>query len=192
MHRRESPWRWPGAVALAAILLLGGVLGTPRSWLAFLLPAPAHDGAAAAAGRRWLVLSPPPEVLVVPDVPPSAPPTPTPRSEPPEPAWWDAAWNIRVTAAAEEILAPPPPAAADSSRALMAALGLGEDWLTAVRPDSVLASRLLLLERTSGYLPADVRPYLNALGRHEAYRDIISRATAMYDEFLLHEISVPD
>ena len=85
--------------------------------------------------------------------------------------WWQLALRSRIT---DDRALARPAAPIDSVRALLRTLGLSEDFAVRARPDSTLAARLLLMERA------------------EAYRDLVSRATAMYDEFLQHEIMTPD
>jgi len=189
MHRPESPWRWPAATALALSAVLSFALLAPRDWLGFLLPDGRHLRQQQAPPRRWLVLQPP---LDIASAPAAEPERREARDEPPPPAaWWDLAWNARIVAGAEADLTAPA-ARDDSVGVLLDLLGLPEDWSGGARPDSVLAARLLLLAREDALQLGELRPYLSALGRQEAYRDILSRAAAMYDEFLSLDIRVPD
>ena len=191
LHRRGSPWRWPAAIALALGLVLTGILVTPPSWIdRFLAP---HD-----PGRRfdrepprpWLVLTPPPEIEVEIAPPRRSPATPETRPEPlPLAAWWRAGWRTRIAAAP---LRSPRPTPVDSARFLLQSLGLDRAMAVRSRPDSLLAIRLLMLQRADSYRFDELRPYFEAMTRARAYADIQSRAADMYDDFLAGEIMVPD
>ena len=71
-------------------------------------------------------------------------------------------------------------------------LGVGQDLLTLVKPDSVLAARLILLQREDQMGFDELKPYFQAVTRSRAYADILSRAADMYGDFLQQEIIVPD
>ena len=185
MPRPRSNVRWLVS-GVTALLVLGALFTAAerRLW---------HGGGVLSAAvpkrqaERWLALLPPPPVVEAGDPPPLR----APRRQPPpwaEAPWWELGRQGRGTAD----LLHPATAAPDSSRLLLARLGLAADLAVRARPDSVLAARLIWLVRREGYLPAEVRPLLRALGRAEAYRVITSRAAEMYDEFLDQEIITPD
>ncbi|MCP4572325.1 MAG: hypothetical protein GY838_08215 [bacterium] len=188
-RRRGDPRRWLLSVALALVLLAAGVLGTPRSWLGFLLPTDAElRERNSRRDRPWLVLQPPPEIETAP-VREDEPPLPSP-SEPPPPAdWWREGWRVRVAAATREALAP---TADDSVTYLIETLGLPRDLHLRVRPDSVLAARLVLLRREESFRFDELKPYFQAVARSRLHSDMQSRKAAMYDDHLGAEIMVPD
>jgi hypothetical protein len=61
-----------------------------------------------------------------------------------------------------------------------------------VRPDSVLASRLLILQQEDSFRFDELKPYFEAMARAHDYSDIMSRAADMYGEHLGSQIMVPD
>ena len=189
MRRRESPWRWPAAVGLTIGLLLAGVFLVPQSWFdAFFSPLDLGADDGRTKPRPWLVLVPPPQVAVLDRGTPPAPPEPAP----PEPAtadWWTRGWRVRV---AEDLAAGLSPTPEDSSRVVLDALGLPTDLAMLVRPDSLLAARLLIMRREDGFRFDELKPYLQAMTRAAMYRDIQARAADMYDDFLHQDIIVPD
>lgn len=189
-RRRGDPRRWPLTVALALALLLGGVLGTPRSWLGFLLPTVAQlRERDSRGGRPWLVLQPPPEIETVPERK-EAPPPPPPRPEPPLPAdWWREGWRIRVADTASETLVP---TADDSVAYLIETLGLPRDLHLRARPDSLLEARFILMAREESFRFDELKPYFDAVARSRNYADIQSRKADMYDNHLGSVIMVPD
>jgi hypothetical protein len=188
-RRRGHPARWPLAGASAVALLLAAMLGTPRSWLGFLLP----DGRlsrtnAASSSRPWLVLEPPPEIEPV----RSRDEPPPPRRPPPAPPpadWWREGWRVRIAATAREDLVPTPE---DSVVYLLKTLGLPRDLVRRARPDSVLAARLILLAREDAFRFEELKPYFGAVTRARAFADLQSRVADMYDDHLRQEIIVPD
>ena len=191
LHRRGSPWRWPAATALALALVLTGILGTPRSWIdSFLAPHGPGHRFDREPPRPWLVLMPPPEIVVRSVPPGRAPVVPLELPEPPPvAAWWRAGWRIRVAATP---LRSPRPTPVDSAHFLLQSLGLDRELAVRTRPDSLLAIRLLLLQREDAYRFDELKPYFEAMTRARAYADIQSRAADMYDDFLAGEIMVPD
>ena len=194
MRDRRNPWKWPAVMMLASAFLLGGVFLTPRSWIEFFFSPLSLDFAAEQdRPRGWLELLPPPEIQVTADQS-----EPEPERDEPEPerelawenpAWWQEGWRVRVESETAGALRP---SRGDSVTVLLAELGIGQDLLTMVRPDSVLAVRLHLLMLEDSYRFDELKPYLGAMTRAEAYRDIQSRVADMYDDFLGREIMVPD
>ena len=83
-------------------------------------------------------------------------------------------------------------APADSVAILLTALGVERDFMTLVRPDSVMASRLFLMQVEDSFKFDELKPYLEAMARSRDYADMMSRAADMYDDFLATEIMTPD
>jgi hypothetical protein len=192
LRRRGSPWRWPAAAFLALGVLLAGTLLTPRAWITwFLTPRDMSRLAERETPAPWLTLLPPPVVEIAP------PPRPERRTEPPPPDtgprpdadWWREGWRIRIAAAVGPSLQPTPE---DSVRYLLTSLGLETDLVMRARPDSVMAVRLILLERESSFRFDELKPYFQAMTRARAYADLQSRVADMYDHFLASEIMAPD
>ena len=189
MRRRESPWRWPVCCGVAITLLAGFVLWTPRSWIAgFFSPLDLERPGRRETPAPWLVLLPPPEVTVV-SAPPAEPDLAAPPPPPRAADWWSRGWRIRVGAARDQDFAP---TSEDSAHVLLQALHLDRNLDRLVRPDSVIAVRLLLLQREESLRFDELKPYLSAMARARAYRDIQARAADMYDDFLRQQIIVPD
>lgn len=188
MRPHDSRLKWPlsGLVAAALLSLL---LGAADRWL-WRGPEMAPPAPRAAAPGDWLTILPP---AWEPDTDPTPPAVRRvlPPAEFPEPApWWRLAWQQRaVELAGADRASPAPP---DSTALVLARLGLLPGLAERVRPDSVLAARLVWLSLREGYLPGEVRPFLKALGRAEAYRAIAAQAAALYDEFLDQQILTPD
>jgi len=188
MHRRESPWRWPAAIAVAGGLLAVVVFLVPAAWFALLFDSRHLEPARTREPLPWLELLPPPAVQALPS---SAPPPVEPvRREPETPPadWWTRAWRVRVAADVGRFVQPTPE---DSSRVLLEAVGLPVDLGLLVRPDSVLAARLVLMEREDALHFAELEPYFHAMSRAAMYRDLQSRVAFMYDDFLRQEVIVP-
>lgn len=171
-----------------ALLTLAALMTAAERWLrpeggALTATAPARP-----TGFRLVLLPPPPDVKV--GDPPQPPRAPRRQRAPlkADAPWWELGRQGRGSLDLLKPAAAPP----DSSRLLLARLGLAADLVARARPDSILAARLIWLARREGYLPADVRPLLKALGRAGAYRAIAARAAEMYDEFLDREIITPD
>jgi len=181
--RFRSPLSARVAGALLALLL-----SATERWLWRGQGPPATPGRIPETG--WLTVLPPPWESEPDDVPvPTRPERPRAASLPEAP-WWQLAWQERTEGlAAATVTAPAGP---DSTALLLGRLGLAPDLAARARPDSVLAARLIWLSRREGYLPQEVRPWLQALGRAEAYRALVSRAAEMYDEFLAQEIITTD
>jgi len=191
LRRRGSPWRWPVAVLVTLGLFMGGLVLTPDSWIDWFLDSrdihgPDHDRAA----QPWLVLLPPPELEVTPapivervERQPPADPVPDVAD------WWRRGWRIRV---ADTARVQPRSTPEDSARYLLTSLGLAADLPQRARPDSILASRLLLMQREESYRFDELKPYFAAMTRARAYADLYSRVASMYDNFLAQEIIVPD
>jgi hypothetical protein len=176
-------------VGVALVLTTVLFLYFPVSWIEGLFPGSNFlDHDRKQAPDRWLVLSPPPAVMV------EVEPAPEPRERekpvlPEDPRWWLEGWRIKTGSALIQDLAPSP---ADSAAALLVMLGLDEDFLQQARPDSVLASRLILMRVEDSMDLTEIKPYLEAMTRSRAYADILSRAADMYDDFLDFTIMTPD
>ncbi|MBU8870205.1 MAG: hypothetical protein KOO60_04930 [Gemmatimonadales bacterium] len=194
MRDRRNPWKWPAAVLLAVASLLGSVLLVPHSWIDFFFsPLSLNFSEEQSRPSDWLAILPPPAIRVISD-----PAEPKPRRIEPEPeelpqwdnpAWWREGWRIRTEI---EFTPTPAPTSRDSVAVLLTELGIGQDLLTMVRPDSLLAIRLHMLKLEDSYKFDELKPYLSAMTRADAMRDIQSRAADMYDDFLRQEIMVPD
>jgi len=193
MRDRRDPWKWPVSIGLALSLTLAVVFWLPRSWLGFLLSPRAPSARVDRQGnQRWLILVPPPRVEVVTEASDPPPPErPPPRPLHQDPRWWSEGWVVGAAADAA-LIAPTVPSAEDTLRLILAELGLGVDFITRVRPDSVLAARLFLLQLEDSFRFDELKPYLSQLGRAEARADLMSRVADMYDEPLRQEIRVPD
>lgn len=193
MRDRRDPWKWPFALGLALALTLGLFLLVPVGWLASLFPDPGRGaGGQAARPARWITVLPPVEIVARPDSRPDPPP---PRREPPpspgDPRWWDEAWRVRTEVRVVRDLRPAA-TADDSVAVLLEQLGVGIDFLRTVRPDSLLAARLTLLQVEDSFRFDELKPYFSAVTRSRAYADILSRAADMYDDHLQSQIMVPD
>ena len=190
MPHRRDPWKWP-VCGLSVVLLLGAVFFIPRAWIqSFFSPLDLSDPEALHRRSAWMTILPPPAVQVArPEEPP--PVERDDRRRPPreDPRWWTQGWAIRRESERADDLAPAPP---DSADQLLSALGLGKDFMTRVRPDSVLASRLLILRQEDSFRFDELKPYFEAMTRAHDYADMMSRAADMYDEHLASEIMVPD
>ena len=192
MRPRRDPWKWP-VTGLTVLLFLGTVFLVPRSWIdSFFSPLvlDAHDR--NAAGRSWMAILPPLEIEVERSAAP--PPTPPERERPrpsrEDPGWWTAGWEVR---AGDGVSRDFTPARRDSVVVIvMEALGLGQDFMTRPRPDSVMAQRLHLLQTEDSFRFDELKPDLSAMARSRAYADIMSRAADMYGEHLQSEIMTPD
>ncbi len=75
---------------------------------------------------------------------------------------------------------------------VLQALGLGADFMNRARPDSVLASRLFMLQVEDNFRYDELKPFLTQMARSRAYADILSRAADMYNEHLDRTVQVPD
>ena len=194
MRNRPNPWKWPTVILLATTFLLGGVFLTPRSWIEFFFSPLSLDFSEEPERLRgWLEILPPLEIEVAevqqePE-PENEDPKPEPLVEWENPAWWQEGWRIKTETEMVGALRPTPP---DSVAVLLTELGIGQDFLTMVRPDSVLAVRLHMLKLEDSYKFDEMKPYLSAMTRADAYRDLQSRVADMYDNFLGREIIVPD
>ena len=194
MRDRRNPWKWPAVILLATAFLLGSVFLVPRSWIEFFFSPLSLDFTAEQdQPRGWMEILPPPTIQVSEEPPPPESDRPEPEPEPPveweNPAWWQEGWRIKAETETAGALRPTP---RDSVAVLLTELGIGQDLLTMVRPDSVLALRLHMLKLEDSYRFDEMKPYLSAMTRAAAFRDIKSRAADMYDDFLGREIMVPD
>ena len=80
----------------------------------------------------------------------------------------------------------------DTVGRVLGALGLGADFMTRAKPDSVLAARLFNLQLEDSFRYDELKPFLTRMARSRAYADILAQAADMYDEHLSQEIRVPD
>ena len=193
MRDRSHPWKWPLSVALALLLTGSIFLWLPEGWLTIGRDREAGRGRyAREAPPAWLVLAPPPEIQIeeVAELRDKEDPA-IPEPPPSDPRWWTRGWRVVTEEAVGRDLRPAP-AAVDSVAIFLEHLGVGSDLLSQVRPDSVLAARLILLQRENQMRFDELKPYYQAVTRCEAYSDILSRAADMYGDFLQQEIMVPD
>ncbi len=194
MRDRREPWKWPTCIGLALSLMLVLAFSLPRSWLGFLLSGGEVDEVGLGRPQeQWLVLLPPPTLEIF--QPEIEPPTdeskqPLPRLHQ-DPRWWTERWTVAAERDAA-LFAPMAPAAEDTVRLLLGELGLGVDFMTRARPDSVLAARLFLLQVEDSFRYDELKPYLDQMRRSKTYADILSKAADMYDEHLGQSIQVPD
>jgi hypothetical protein len=193
MRDRGHPWKWPVCIGLAFALVLGTVFLIPQHWIeAFFSPLALDKGWENEQKTKWMILQPPPQVEILPDR----------RVEPPreleqtrkirvhqDPDWWVQGVAIRPL---EVPRISGPEAVPDSVMILLAALGVSRDFMTRARPDSVLASRLFMMQIEDSFKFDELKPYLSAMARARDFADIMSRAADMYDDFLRTEIMTPD
>ena len=165
----------------------------PQSWInAFFSPLSLLERLEREQPPAWMVILPPPPVEIVPDhqsIPPVSPSDPVRPKRHRDPDWWSQGWRVRTT--------PDTPAAgsktsADSVGILLVALGVERDFMARARPDSVMASRLILMQVEDSFQFDELKPNLEAMARSRDYADIMSRAADMYDNFLATEIMTPD
>ncbi len=191
--RTTHPLKWPLCTGIAVALLLLGVWLVPPGWVLPVRPLPAvRSQVPERVPGSWLVLTPPPEIEVVKAVPEPPPQAHQPVPEEFQPAdWWLSGAAVRLDAGTTAA-SPSHNAAArrDSVRRALDLLGVAPDLLSRAQPDSLLADRLKLLRVQEGFRFEELKPYLAALGRAAAYKDIMSRATSMFGDFLQHEIPV--
>jgi len=193
MRDRRDPWKWPICVGVTVAMVLGTAFLLPQSWInAFFSPLSLVERLEREPPPEWMIILPPPPVEVVSDHHPE-PLTPRPDPARPkthrDPDWWSRGWRVMT---APDTPAAGPQAPADSVVILLAALGVERDFMTRVRPDSVLASRLFLMQVEDSFKFDELKPYLEAMARSRDYADIMSRAADMYDDFLATEIMTPD
>jgi len=186
----QDPWKWP-VTGLAVALLLVGVFLVPHHWIdSFFSPLDLSDLEDQDGPARWMTLLPPPAVQVArPEDPPTIEKNDQRRPPREDPRWWSDGWSVRQGSLAAQDLSS---AAPDSAEQLLAALGLGEDFMTRVKPDSVLVSRLLILKQEDSFRFDELKPYFEAVARSRDYADIMSRASDMYGEHLGSQVMVPD
>ena len=165
----------------------------PRSWInAFFSPLSFIEPLEPEQAPTWMIILPPPPVEIVSDhqlVPPVPPSDPARPETHRDPDWWSQGWRVRTmpdTPATES------QASADSVAILLTALGVARDFMTRARPDSVMASRLFVMQVEDSFRFDELKPYLEAMARSRDYADIMSRAADMYDNFLATEIMTPD
>jgi len=192
MHDHQNPWRWAMAVGLVTAALWAVVFVVPPQWFAFIFHIKnKRVDALVTVPSTWLVLHPPMELRV--DSEPEMQITPEPENEP-EPFiaqdWWSQSVGISVVTKLP--VGGTAISLADSISYILNHLGLDEDFMTRAQPDSLLAEKLFLLQLEDSFEFSEEKPYLNALGRAKDYEDIMSRAAAMYDEFLNTNIMVPE
>lgn len=139
----------------------------------------------AARVLELLTLAPAPPVIVVEAVPGDARRRVLP--ELPDAAWWDRAWEVRVTtgvfaAARRDTVVP---------WERLGALGLPTslDLVLSV-PDSALTARVWELVWEEKLSLSELSDYFRAIGRGRAYADLKSREAAMFDEFRYETVPV--
>lgn len=192
MRTRHDPLKWPFAIGLALLLVIGSVWLVPASWVdGFFSPLNLNSPDEKAEARSWLIILPPPEVVVETRViePEKSPEKKPLHREPEDPGWWTEGWRIR---AVQQTDSWQQPTRQDSLKVVCEALGLGQDFYTYALPDSVLAHRLLLLRIEDSFAFDELKPYLSALGKGKHMLDKASREADMYDEHLNSQIMVPD
>lgn len=190
MRDRRDPWKWPFAFGFALALTIGLFLYLPASWLdGWLDSRLAADGISGGPPAPWITLLPPPDIALDPVPEPDQPDSPETVFLPEDPRWWLEGWQVQTGIAVARDLTP---ATADSVTILLQELGVGLDFLSQARPDSILATRLALMHVEDSMRFEELKPYLRAMTRARAYRDIMSRAADMYDDHLQSEVMVPD
>lgn len=190
MLARHDPWRWPFATGIAVLLTLSLFFLTPESWLE-LGKSESHQSLEDGPPHTsWMTILPPVDFKVQVDDPPEIEKTPPENLARVDDArWWTEGWRIQtVTAVSRDLMA----TQVDSVEFLLAELGVGMDFMQQVRPDSVLASHLFMLQVEDSFRFDELKPYLSAMNRSRAYADIMSRANDMYGNFLQQEIMTPD
>lgn len=192
MRNRGSPWKWPLCIGLAFALVLVTVYWVPQAWIdAFFSPLSLDERWLQDQGPRWgILLEPPPDFAADDQVDSSPKPhEPQPVTDHLDPDWWVRGVAIRtVTDPGNESSQDVP----DSVMLLLTALGLERDFMARARPDSVLASRLFMMQVEGSFRFDELKPYLSAMARSRCYADIMSRKADMYDEFLSRTIMTPD
>lgn len=195
--RHQNPWKWPACVGLALTLVILAVWFIPRSWFFLLSQEKFSDQVSlGAVGNQWLVLAPPPEIVVETQAQPprpNRPSDPNPGAPYQDPLWWREGILVRIAADGpgdrrmdRGAVAP------DSVKVALEMLGVGGDILKRSKPDSLLAARLFALKVSDGFSYDEAKPFLKAMTRSRAYADIMSRASDMFNDFLSHQIMVPD
>jgi|GEM_PF-2069496 len=196
MRDRRDPWKWPLCSGLTVALFLATFIWLPSSWIhSFFSPLSFGDRLERQAPARWMILQPPPQVEAVPDRSPVPEDQDRDRNSTPlhqDPDWWTAGWIVRAGPEDPSGFRPGSSAASDSVAILLQALGVERDFMARTRPDSVLATRLFLLQVEDSFRFDELKPYLSAMARARDYADIMSRAADMYDNFLDQEIMTPD
>jgi hypothetical protein len=191
MRDRRDPWKWPVCVGVTVAMVLATLFLLPQSWIdAFFSPLSLVERLERQQATRWMVIMPPPPVESVPDHHPVTrlPDTTDPKPHR-DPDWWSQGWRVMT---APDSPTARPQASADSVAILLTALGVERDFMTRIRPDSVLASRLFLMQVEDSFRFDELKPYLEAMAKSRDYADIMSRAADMYDNFLATEIMTPD
>ncbi len=191
MRDRRDPWKWPVCIGVTVAMVLATLFLLPQSWIdAFFSPLSLVERLEREQAPRWMVIIPPPPVESVPDeYPATRLPDPALTKPHRDPDWWSRGWRVMTAA---DTPAFRKKASADSVAILLTALGVERDFMTRVRPDSVLASRLFLMQVEDSFNFDELKPYLEAMARSRDYADIMSRAADMYDNFLATEIMTPD
>lgn len=163
----------------------------PMGWWSLLSPPRLAPEQEERPEERWLALLPPPNFQTTPPILPhtSRKDLPAPTVPEVDPRWWTDGWRIRVATEAHSLAHA---TVADSVQFLLKELGLGADFMTRSRPDSLLANRLAFMRLEDGFRFDELKPYLGAMTRARAYADVMSRAADMYDDFLQSSIMVPD
>ncbi len=193
MRNHQNPWRWLLSIGVASAVLWVLFFIVPPQWFAFLLNIHENPlGDHANLHETWLVLQLPPEILIEAEPEPKTPSKLLlPELELFHPDdWWNTSVGISVVA--RPVPEFPQVSHQDSVAYFLNSLGLASDFMTHSRPDSILASKIFFLKMEDSFDFTEAKPYLSALGRARDYADIMSRAAAMYDEFLNTTIMVPD
>ena len=192
--RYNTPWKWPLCISLAFFLVLLLCFTTPQSWLDALF-SPSLPYSYRAESVR------PPEVMSIMPVPvieiDSEPETKedkdhdrkTPETWRPEPAWWQAAWQIRFQDETRHLFTPEIEDSTD-----IAWFG-SESMTTVLRDASVDTSynnRLVLYQMRLYDHIEQFKPAWLGVARSRLYRELMNQSARLFDEFLLEEISIPN
>lgn len=189
--RPRSPW---GACLLATVVLMAMLLLVPLPWWQTMWRSTRHAPRqtaplAEAPAFELLEIAAPPVVEIVPST--TEPSSHEVPREPPDAAWWDRAWEVRVHADLRRGAAP---AVADTTPwAALGALGLPTSLAEALTvPDSALAARVWELVWEDKVDLSRLADYFRAIGRGRAYADLRSREAAMFGEFLFETVPVTE
>ena len=192
MRTRHDPYKWPFAIGMSLLLVVGSVWLIPARWVdAFFSPLNLQNESVKSLRKGWLTLLPPLAVVV--DERPEKVDEPEPKQDEPlprqDPDWWTRGWRIRT---AEQVTVRQSPTRLDSVKVIYETLGLGQDFMTRASADSALSHQLMLLRIEDSFAFDELKPYLSALRRGWYHTDKASREADMYDEHLNTIIMVPD
>jgi hypothetical protein len=192
MGRGGETWKWPLCAAVAAALLALALL-IPRSWIrSFFSPLDRSHWIATPPSRPLLRLLSVP--VLIPELEESSEPEQSTREtetmpETLSPAWWDAAWDVRLaTETARLLTLAPADTAPGDLLALLGATRL-EDLLA--QPDSSLANRLTLLRLRNLEAFEQARGFLKAHTFGRRWHNILRQADRIHGEDQLQEPEVP-